>query len=195
MTSRSESAPPPHNSPVALRAGTRRLGLRFALTYAAIAALLFGIYAFPFELWGAREDWLAGYLAAYARLSGGVLRLFEPGIVVQGAFIHGRFPLQIVRNCDAIEVNILFASAVLAFPAGWRQRLVALAAGLAVLVALNVLRICALYFLGVSSPQAFKLAHEEVFPLLLVAATALIFLVCARRLQGTERSDALVQAG
>lgn len=194
MTSSPDSPPPERSTAAPLLAGTRRLGLRFALTYAAIAGLLFGIYAFPFELWGAREDWLAGYLAAYARLSGGVLHLFEPGIVVEGAFIHGRFPLQIVRNCDAIEVNILFASAVLAFPAGWRRRLVALGAGLAVLVALNVLRICALYYLGVLSPEAFKLAHEEVFPLLLVAATALIFLVCARRLQGEERGDALAQA-
>lgn len=166
-----------------LTVSVRSLGLRFALTYAALAAILFGIYGFPFELFGAREDWLSGYLAAYARLSGGILGLIEPGVVVSGPVIYGRFPMEIVRNCDAIEVNILFASAVLAFPASLRPKLVALGAGLGALLALNVLRICSLYYLGAMSPAAFKVAHEELFPLLLVAAAAVLFLICVRRLE------------
>src|SRR3954470_17594783 len=84
-----------------------KLGLRFAIGYVVIAAVLFSIYGFPFELFGARSDWLAGYLRLYARLAGGALQLFERGVVVTGDRIDGRFSLQIVRNCDAIEVNIL----------------------------------------------------------------------------------------
>jgi exosortase/archaeosortase family protein len=160
-----------------------RLGARFALKYALIAGVLFAIYAFPFDLFGARSDWLSGYLAAYARLAGGVLSLFENGVVVSGARIDGRFPMEIVRNCDAIEINILFVSAVLAFPAPWRKRLSALAVGLTALVALNVLRICLLYFIGVYAPARFAVAHEQVFPLLLVVAAALAFLLCANYLR------------
>jgi exosortase/archaeosortase family protein len=181
-------------SEVPLAASARKLGLRFALGYAAIAGVLFTVYAFPFELFGARSDWLSGYLAAYARLSGGVLGLLEPGIEVSGAVIYGRFPMTIVRNCDAIEVNILFASAVLALPVRWRPKLVALVAGLGLLVALNVLRICGLYYLGATSPAAFKVAHEEIFPLLLVAATAALFLACLRRLELGERVDVASEA-
>ena len=177
-----------------LAVATRRLGLRFALTYAAIAGVLFAIYGFPFELFGAREDWLSGYLAAYARMSGGVLGLVEPGIVVTGSIIHGRFPMEIARNCDAIDVNILFASAVLAFPASWRAKLVALGAGLCALVTLNVLRICGLYYVGVSSPAAFKVVHEEICPLLLVAATVVIFLACIRRFEREERGNVASEA-
>jgi exosortase/archaeosortase family protein len=177
-----------------LAAGARKLGWRFALTYAAVAAVLFSIYAFPFELVGAREDWLSGYLAAYARLSGGVLGLIEPGVVVTGTVIQGRFPMEIVRNCDAIEVNILFASAVLALPARWWPKLEALAGGLCVLVALNVLRICSLYYMGTLSAQAFEVAHEEVFPLLLVGATAALFLAIVRRLERGPRADVAANA-
>ncbi len=165
--------------------GTRG-GARFALKYALIAGLLFAIYAFPFELFGARQDWLAGYLAAYARLAGGVLSLFETGIVVTGTHIEGRFPMEIVRNCDAIEINILFVSAVLAFPAPWRRRLAALAVGLTALVALNVLRISALYFVGVFAPARFAVVHEQVFPLLLVLAAALVFLLSADYLRASR---------
>jgi hypothetical protein len=57
------------------------LGWRFALVYAALAAALFSVYAFPFELFGARHDYLSGYLEAYARLAGAALRLVESGVV------------------------------------------------------------------------------------------------------------------
>ena len=157
-----------------------RLGLRFALGYAGIAAGLFLIYGFPWELFGARRDWLSGYLAAYAHLAGAVLHWFDATVVVTGARIDGRFSLEIARNCDAIEVNILFASAVLAFPTGILRRLVGLIGGLALLVLANVARICVLYFIGVHCPNWFALAHEEVLPLALVVSAALIFLRFAR---------------
>ena len=109
------------SEPAGNSGGFPKLGLRFAIGYVVIAGVLFSIYGFPFELFGARSDWLSGYLQMYARLAGTALRLFESGVVVTGDRIDGRFSLQIVRNCDAIEVNILFASAILAFPAPWRR--------------------------------------------------------------------------
>lgn len=165
-----------------------RLGLRFAIGYVVVAAVLFSIYGFPFELFGARSDWLGGYLRMYAQLAGSALRLFESGIVVTGDRIDGRFSLQIVRNCDAIEVNILFASAILAFPAPWLRRSVALAGGLALLVLANITRICLLYFVGVYRPNWFKTAHEEILPLVLIALTALSFLFWARYLTRPNRA-------
>jgi exosortase/archaeosortase family protein len=161
------------------------LGARFAITYLALAAVLFSIYGFPFELFGARNDWLAPYLAGYARLAGGVLSLFEKGVSVSGSRIDGRFSLQIVRNCDAIEVNILFVCAVLAFPAPLVRRLIVMLLGLLCLVIANVLRICALYFIGVHYPDWFRVTHEEVLPLALIAGAALLFIYSARHLNGT----------
>lgn len=159
-----------------------KLGVRFAVGYLISALVLFSIYGFPFELFGARHDWLSGYLEMYAHLAGAALRCFEPGILITGNRIDGRFSLQIVRNCDAIEVNILFVSAILAFPAPWRRRLIALFGGLVPLVLLNILRICLLYFIGVYRQAWFAVAHEEILPLVLIACTALIFLAWARYL-------------
>jgi exosortase/archaeosortase family protein len=166
------------------------LGARFALTFAVIAALLFSIYAFPFELFGAEHDWLEGYLELFARLAGGALRLVDHGVSVSGTLISGRYPLQIVRNCDAAEINILFGSAVLAFPAPARHKALSLVAGLGLLVAANVLRICCLYFIGVYRASWFKVAHEEVWPLILVGLAAFSFLRAARYLEGKRAKSA-----
>lgn len=161
----------------------KTLGLRFALSYGGIAAALFGAYAFPFELFGAKQDWLHGYLAGYARLAGAVLATFDSSVSVNDTVIVGRFPLEIVRNCDAADVNILFASAVLAFPAPLRRKAVPLLLGVLALILANVTRICSLYFVGVVQPSWFHTAHEEVWPLLLVAFTVGLFLVCIRRFE------------
>jgi exosortase/archaeosortase family protein len=159
------------------------LGLRFALTFVAIAAALFTLYGFPFELFGAKQDWLHGYLAAYAQLAGGALGLFERGLIIDDTLIQGRFALQIVRNCDAADVNILFVSALCAFPAKVRFKAPLVLAGVAALVAANVLRICSLYYVGVYAPARFKVVHEEVWPLLLVMWTVGVFVLCVRRLE------------
>ena len=172
-----------------------KVGVRFALVYIAIAAVLFSIYGFPFELFGARSDWLAGYLQMYAKLAGSALHWFDSGVAVTGDRIDGRFSLQIVRNCDAIEVNILFVSAILAFPAPWRRRAFALLAGLAVLVVVNIGRICVLYYVGVYRPSWFGVAHEEVLPLVLIAITALSFIGWARYLKGPVPRRAAPLAG
>ncbi len=169
---------------------TARLGLRFGVTYAAVAGVLFAIYAFPFELFGAQRDWLEGYLEFFAWLSGAALGLVDQGVSVTGTVISGRFPLQIVRNCDAAEINILFGSAVLAFPAPFARRLACLGVGLTLLVGTNVLRICSLYFVGVYRTSWFKVAHEEMWPLLMVVVATLLFLLATRYLQGAVREGA-----
>lgn len=152
-------------------------GLRFAFGFFAIAGLLFAAYAFPYKENGISEAAFERYLELYTQAAGAVLRIIEPHVVVQGTEIVGRFPLRIVKNCDAIEINILFMAATLAFPAPWKRRLVGVLVGLPVLVMLNILRICTLYFIGIHAPSSFETFHLEIWPLLMVGATTLVFLV------------------
>ena len=85
-----------------------------------------------------------------------------------------------MKNCDAMEANILFVSAVLALPASrWTRRIAGVLAGLLLLVAVNVSRICTLYFIGLRYPNAFEVFHLELWPLALILAAVLSFLAWA----------------
>lgn len=150
--------------------------LRFALTFVAIAGALFVVYTFPYARVGLSERWFESYLAFYARIAGTALSLFDPQVTVHHQDILGRYNLRIVKNCDAMEANILYASAVLAFPVSVRPRVIGVAGGVALLVALNVVRICSLYYVGILAPQAFPFFHLELWPLLLIASGAALFL-------------------
>jgi exosortase/archaeosortase family protein len=158
----------------------RRARLRFAAIFVVVGGALLAAYSFPYAEHGVREDGFAAFLAFYARLAGGVLRLFDPTVRVVGAEIAGRASLIVAKNCDAMDVNILFAAAVVAYPAPWKRRAVGLAAGVALLVAVNVLRIVSLYFVQVHAPASFELVHAEVWPLALVGLAVGAFLAWSR---------------
>jgi exosortase/archaeosortase family protein len=159
------------------------LGARFALRFALIAGAFFAVYCFPYAEHGISERWFDRYLSAYASMAGGVLSVFEPSVHVSGTNIIGRIPLQIVKNCDAIEINVLFVAAVLAFPGLTRRRVVAAAAGVVLLVVANVARLCSLYYVGIYAPSSFEFFHLELWPLVLVILAAVNFLLWASWLQ------------
>jgi len=159
---------------------------RFALRFVGVAAGLFAIYAFPYAENGISERWFTAYLSAYARAVGAVLSLVEPSISVSGKLIYGRIALEIVKTCDAMEINILFCAAVAAFPGRLSRKLAVLLGGLAALIACNVLRICSLYFIGIHFPSKFELAHLEVLPLLFVVLTAGLFLLSTNWMRADE---------
>jgi exosortase/archaeosortase family protein len=174
---RKSGAARPPESP---RAATRHARLRFAAIFAAVAGVLLTAYSFPYAEHGIRETWFARYLAAYASVAGAVLRLGGADVHAVGGQLIGRISLEVAKNCDAMDVNILFAAAVLAFPARWGRRAAGIGVGVALLATVNVLRIASLYCIGVRWPSAFEVIHAEVWPLALVALAVAAFLLWCR---------------
>lgn len=130
--------------------------------FAALTVTLLAVYYFPYA--DRARAAIEAYLGLYARIAGGVLRLFEPTLTVADRMIQGRFSLQIVKTCDAMDVTILLVSAIVAWPGRWRQKAAAALAGTALIFATNVARICSLYFVGVHRPSSFDFIHLELWP-------------------------------
>ena len=149
--------------------------IRFLLLFGAIAAVLFGAYCFPYKERGMSEGLFHTYLSGYAHFVGMLLSWIDPSIRVTENVLSGRFSMAIIKTCDAMEVNILLVSATAAFPAPWRRKAIVLPVALVLLVLTNVFRLVALYLIGIYMPSAFEVMHFEVFPLVMVAAAALLF--------------------
>lgn len=189
---------PEHETPadttIAGEPGVAALRLRFALGFVAIAGVLFGVYTFPYQESGISERWFTSYLSAYAHVAGCVLSLFEHDLVVHGQEIIGRTSLRIVKNCDAMEAEILFVAAVLAFPSPWRRRVLGVFAGIVAIAAVNVLRIGSLYYIGIHFPGAFEFVHLQLWPLFLVASAVAAFLLWAGWARPLRQRDARAAA-
>jgi exosortase/archaeosortase family protein len=153
--------------------------VRFVVSFLTLASLLLGAYYFPYGAGGVAHA-LEGFLHFYASVAGGVLGLFEPGLQVHGQEILGRYSLRIVKTCDAMDVTILLSSAILAWPAPWKRRLRALALAIPLVTALNVLRICSLYYVGIYLPSYFEVAHVEIWPAVILAVVVGGFVLFVR---------------
>src|SRR5688500_6192904 len=81
---------------------------------------------------------------------GAVLSAGMQPIDVNGTILSSRsFTIDVRNGCNAVETMMLFAAALLAFPASPRRRLVGLAIGLPLIQLLNVIRLASLFWLGV----------------------------------------------
>lgn len=141
---------------------------KFISAFMLTAAVLLAVYYFPYAEGTVMKNWISSYLHAYAAVAGVVLHWLDASVRVDGQDILGRYSLRIVRTCDAMDVKILFISAVMAWPAPWRRKAVAAIVGATMLFIVNVARICALYYIGVCVPTHFKMAHHELLPALML---------------------------
>jgi exosortase/archaeosortase family protein len=156
--------------------------IRFVLSFVLIAGVLFSLYSFPYPEGSRAQHASDVYLAAYAHLAGWVLSLVEPHLVVTGQNIAGgRYALRIIRGCDAVDAQILFVAAVFASHVhSFRARLAGAAIGSTLITVANVVRICALYYVGALVPAYFDFFHHEFWPIVLVVVAAGTFLGWAR---------------
>ncbi|MCC6321609.1 MAG: exosortase H [Phycisphaerales bacterium] len=138
----------------------RGQAIRFVLGFAILAGIGFALTA---SAWfGAHV--LTPYLGLNARLSAAALRLLGEQASAAGWMLTSpRMSLSIQRGCDAIDAMVLYAAALSAMPGILpRRKVLGLCAGLLALATLNIVRIVALYYIGVRWPSLFDLMHVEV---------------------------------
>jgi exosortase H (IPTLxxWG-CTERM-specific) len=117
------------------------------------------------------------------------------GHAIQDAAIlrsPGGFAVEMRDGCNAINVTILLCSAVLAFPAPWKMKALGLAAGSAIIQALNLLRFISLFYLGQYSMTWFDFVHAYLWESLLVLDTMVVFWLWVNRV---ARFGAATHAG
>jgi exosortase/archaeosortase family protein len=155
-TQSAKAAPPRRvERPLTWRLVPRTPEVRFVTVFVVLAAAIFAAYYFPYSQYGISERLMNDWLRFYGHGVGGLL-----------------------------EANILFMAAVLALPGPWPRKAVALCAGPGALVAINLLRLCTLYCVGLLAHGAFDFAHYDLWPLLIIAFATFDLVICARWVAG-----------
>lgn len=87
----------------------------------------------------------------------------------------GGFGVEMRDGCNAINVTILLWSALIAFPAPWKKKLIGIAAGTLIIQAVNILRFISLFYLGQYSMEWFDFAHSYLWESLIMLDTMVVF--------------------
>jgi len=167
---------PKNGSPGA--GSTNRRSLLFLAKFLALLVALYALVA-----WNPVNDAvIVPFTAAIARVSGFLLNALGEKVSVAGTEIRsGNFGVQIENGCNGVEAALLFGSAVLAFPAPWRRRLIGLVGGFVAIQLLNFVRVVSLFWIGAHHPALFSSSHTVLWQSVIVLASVLLFLFWASR--------------
>ncbi|PWB80191.1 MAG: exosortase H [Candidatus Methylomirabilota bacterium] len=136
---------------------------RTVLLFALYLVGLFGL------LYGLDRQLVDPFTRGIAQLTRVILWLGGIQATVQDKVVGTpAFAVAIQNNCNAIYETALFASAVLAYPATWRQRLSGVLLGGVILYAVNVLRVLSLIYVGSHFRAYFDAAHVYIWQSLFI---------------------------
>ena len=165
---RSDRAHATEGQPVSLRGFV----LRFALVFAVLEALVYLV------LW--YSPFFAPYAEWNARMTAVLLNPFLEGTRAQGGYlIAPTFSMQVRPGCDSYQASAVLLAGIVAFPAPLARKLLGAGLGLAILLALNLLRLAALLWTGVHQRALFQSMHIEILPAVFVGAALCLLLTWA----------------
>ena len=160
------------------RAPADRRSVRFLLRFGALLAAFYLFVAVrPIN-----DAVVVPFTAAIASLSGAALNALGESVSVAGTEIRSAsFGVNIENGCNGVETALLFAAAVLAFPASWTWRAAGLVVGLIAIQLLNFVRVLTLFWVGSHRPALFSSFHTLVWQTVVVLFGVLLFLLWAAR--------------
>ncbi len=162
---------------------------RFALVFVAVLVTLFSIEM----LNPVQEHVVVPFTGLLAKLSAALVSPFDDTVIAYGKILQFRdtgFAVSIEAGCNGVEASIVLIAAVLAFPAGWKARLAAIALGFLTIQALNILRIITLFYLGNWDVDIFSWVHLYLWPALIMLDVLVVFILYLRYLSQNASSPA-----
>lgn len=124
------------------------------------------------------------FTAGIAKVSGLILQMMDPTIIMRGTEIHNvepSFAVNIKNGCNGVEAMIIFLAAVLAFPATWKARAIGLVIGIVVIQIVNLIRVIALFLTGVHYRSFFDQSHTVVWQTVVILCGVLLWIFWANR--------------
>lgn len=140
--------------------------------FIAVVATLAGAFALAF-----RDDVLGRLLGPLelvtAQTTVALLHFMNIEAVRLASQIHhpGGFAYEIYYRCTGVLPIAIFTICVLATPAAWRHKGIGLIVGIPLLLALNLVRLIHLFYVGIHAPAAFDIVHGVLWEGMIILAT------------------------
>jgi len=143
----------------------------------------------------AQEALVQPWTATLARLCAAVITRFDRHVVALGDVLESTtngFAVSIRAGCNGVEATLILVAAILAFPAPWTRKAAGIAAGVAAVQVLNLVRVVSLFYLGQWNRVAFEWAHLYLWQTLIMVDVLVVWLLWLRwvRVEPAPRAPA-----
>src|SRR5210317_979405 len=159
--------------------------LRFFIIF---SVLLIGL--FTLELFQSAEKYIIlPFTSMIADISVWIVKAFDDNVMATGNVIRDKvsgFGVRIERGCNGLEAVIILFSAIFAFPAPLKNKLIGFVIGFFAIQILNLVRIISLYYLGQWNYAAFEWFHLYLWQALIILDALVVWLIWLRTLPGSR---------
>ncbi len=150
--------------------------LRSRSRFLIVFFLLLVLFEVPLLLEPVDRIVVQPFTAGIAAVSGTLLNVFGQPVSVSGTLLTGScFTVNINNGCNGLETTLFLLAAVLAFPAPWRARAIAGVTGVALIQAVNLVRVLSLYLVGCYRREWFDTFHLAIWQTIVFAVAILFF--------------------
>jgi exosortase H (IPTLxxWG-CTERM-specific) len=128
-----------------------------------------------------------------ASISAAIILPFDDTVLSYGKILQFKdtgFAVSIEAGCNGVEATIVLIAAVVAFPAGWKSRLIAIIGGFFTIQILNLVRIISLFYLGDWNMDFFTWIHLYLWPALIMLDVLIVFIVYLRYISNNASLEA-----
>lgn len=141
---------------------------RFIFTYLLLMAGFFFIIGFtPLQN---IIDVNGLYTRALVRITAALLSALHVPSSCSGSIIHlPAISLDVRFGCNGLEAVMIYAVAILAFPASWKRKIAGITLGFLIIQVINILRIVGLAYAGVYFRDIFHYIHLYVAQGIMIA--------------------------
>lgn len=162
----------------------RHPALRFAIVFAALILAL----SILVRLEAVERSVVVPFTGLVARVSHVLLNAAGLRTEVSGTMLVGEegFAVNILNGCNGVYVTGIVLSAVLAFPATWREKALGVGVGVAGVQIINLARIVTLYYIGLRHPAVFEQFHYYVWQTIVIILSMAIWIFWAEVLVGSR---------
>ncbi|MEP5566937.1 MAG: exosortase H [Halioglobus sp.] len=154
---------------------------RFVITFSVVLVALFSLEM----LNPVQEHLVVPFTTLLAKISATLIAPFDDGVIAYGKVLQFKdtgFAVSIEAGCNGVEATIVLIAAVVAYPASWKARSIAIVSGFFAIQALNIVRIISLFYLGDWDIDIFSWVHLYLWPSLIMLDVLVVFIVYLRYL-------------
>jgi exosortase H (IPTLxxWG-CTERM-specific) len=155
--------------------------IRFFILF---TVLLVGLFTLEI-LQPAEKYVILPFTSLIADVSAWIIQVFDDNVVSISNVIRDQtsgFGVRIERGCNGVEALIILFSAIFAFPAPLKNKLIGFVIGFFAIQALNLVRIVSLFYLGQWNQVAFEWFHLYLWQALIILDALVVWLVWLRTL-------------
>ena len=159
--------------------------IRFCLLFVGMLIVL--TFAFPYfsEKFDPQFTW---FMAATADITGFFLKLLGLSAQTSGRIVSlPNFSVEIVGECTGLYEMLIFLAAIIAYPSGWRKKLIGAGLGIPILYGINIVRMVFITLVGNWSPKTFDFMHMYFWQVAMILIILSVWVLWIEKVVHYER--------